>query len=182
VLAVVVFLLVLVTPPLLNNRLFPRTPVLQDKEVMKGLEIAIKGYKTEYLNLPFIGETPPSEDNQAYDTSDANGKKLIDVLLARDTKNNTRAITFWEPPPGKSSGAGYTSENGLKDTRGKQGYKVILDYSGDGKIANPYAGAGDGESDELNADIIIYSAGANGIFEQGGSKDGKRADDVKSWQ
>jgi hypothetical protein len=153
---------------------------IHPKAEMKGLEIAIKSYKTEYMRLPFIGETPPSQDNQAYDTSDANGRKLLDILLARDTKHNPRQIRFWEPPTAKRSGAGYSSEGGLKDSWGKQGYKVILDYNGDGKITNPY-GKNDKEADELDADVIIYSAGANGIFEQGVSKNGKGTDDVKSW-
>src|SRR5688572_17496071 len=56
---------------------------LQPKAAMKGLEIAIKGYKTEYGNLPFVG-TNPTQDNQPFDTTDANGKALLDILLAKD--------------------------------------------------------------------------------------------------
>jgi hypothetical protein len=155
---------------------------IQPKAVMKGLEIAIQGYKTEYLTLPHVGQDIPTQDNEPFDTTDANGKALLDILLAKDVSRNPREIHFWEPPSAKSDGAGYSSETGLRDSWGKQGYKMILDYNGDGKITNPYASGNDGEPDEINADVIIYSAGATGIFELAGSKDGKGADDVKSWQ
>lgn len=105
----------------------------------------------------------------------------MDVLLAKDVSKNPQKIVFWEPPFGKSDGSGYTSEGGLKDSWGKRGYKIILDYNNDGKITNPYGG-NDGEPDELNADLIIYSAGANGVFETSSSTATKRLDDVRSWQ
>src|SRR6187455_3433095 len=63
---------------------------LQAKAVMKGLEIAIKGYKTEYLRLPTAETSPLTEDNQAYDTSDEQGKNLINVLLSTTVERNPR--------------------------------------------------------------------------------------------
>lgn len=39
---------------------------LSPKAAMKGLEIAIHGYKTEYGNLPFVGSAP-TQDNQPFD-------------------------------------------------------------------------------------------------------------------
>jgi prepilin-type N-terminal cleavage/methylation domain-containing protein len=153
---------------------------LQAKAVMKGLEIAIKGYKTEYLRLPSV-ETVVTEDNQPYDTADGEGQGLMDVLLATpDNTRNPRAIRFWEPPPAKSGGAGYTVDDGLRDPWGKNGYYIVLDYSSDGKILNPYSA--DGESDEITSDVVIYSAGANTVFEESGSSSGKKIDDVRSWQ
>jgi prepilin-type N-terminal cleavage/methylation domain-containing protein len=157
---------------------------LQAKAVMKSLEIAIKGYKTEYLRMPSSEDTIPNEDNQAYDTADESGRALMNVLLATGdgVTRNPRQIHFWEPPPAKSGGVGYHPDEGLRDPWGKQGYSMILDYGGDGRIANPYAGGSDGEADELTGDVIIYCAGANTIFEEGGSTSGKKSDDVKSWQ
>src|SRR5688572_7553314 len=88
---------------------------LQAKAVMKGLEIAVKGYKTEYLRLPTAETARQTEDNQAFDTSDEEGRALINVLLAtadyRD--RNPRQVRFWEPPPAKADGVGYSEARGL---------------------------------------------------------------------
>jgi type II secretory pathway pseudopilin PulG len=155
---------------------------LQAKAVMKGLEIAIKGYKTEYLRLPSASDNPVTEDNAAYDTSDEQGKALLSVLLAAPgaETRNPRQVHFWEPPNAKTGGYGYTADQGLRDPWGKNGYEMILDYSGDGKITNPYSG--NGEPDEITSDVIIYCAGANTNFEEGGSVSGKKLDDIRSWQ
>src|SRR5436190_5971921 len=53
--------------------------ILQAKAVAKGLEIAIEGYKTEYLRLPYVGETLPIEDNSAFDTTAPDGRALLDA-------------------------------------------------------------------------------------------------------
>jgi prepilin-type N-terminal cleavage/methylation domain-containing protein len=153
---------------------------LQAKAVMKGLEIAIKGYKTEYLRLPSADATAPTEDNAPIDTSDEQGKSLINVLLATIPERNPRMIHFWEPPNAKTGGSGYTPDQGLRDPWGKNGYQMILDYSADGKITNPYSG--EGEPDEITSDVILYSAGANTNFEESGSVSGKKLDDIRSWQ
>src|SRR4051794_18458569 len=146
---------------------------LQAKAAMKGLEIAIKGYKTEYLHLPFFAAVQPLDDNQACDTTAPDGMALIDVLLAKQMDSNPRQIRFWEAPPSKG-GAGYAPEQGLRDPWGKLGYKVVLDYNGDGKIANPAAGQ-KGEADTVTADVILYSAGPDGDFSTWN-------DNVRSWQ
>jgi prepilin-type N-terminal cleavage/methylation domain-containing protein len=155
---------------------------LQAKAVMKGLEIAVKGYKTEYLRLPSAEQNAQSEDNAAYDTSDEQGKSLLNVLLASPgaETRNPRQIHFWEPPNAKTGGSGYTPDQGLRDPWGKNGYMMILDYSADGKITNPYTG--EGEPDEITSDVILYSAGANTNFEESGSVSGKKLDDIRSWQ
>src|SRR5688572_724990 len=57
------------------------------KAEMKRLEIAIKGYKTEYLRLPF-GTEARVRDNEPFDTTDANGRTLLDILLAKNTAQN----------------------------------------------------------------------------------------------
>src|SRR3954465_14367152 len=54
---------------------------LQAKATMKGLEIAIKGYKTEYLRLPAT-ENTTVDNAEGYDTSDEQGKDLINAFLA----------------------------------------------------------------------------------------------------
>lgn len=152
---------------------------LQAQSVMKGLEIAIKGYKTEYLRLPTSQSTAITEDNEAYDTTDESGRGLINVLLATEPTRNPRLIKFWEPPAMKASGAGYSPEEGLRDPWGKLGFKIVLDYSSDGKIANPYIG--NGEPEQIASDVILYCGGANMQFDES-SEGTKKNDDVKSWQ
>jgi prepilin-type N-terminal cleavage/methylation domain-containing protein len=156
---------------------------LQAKAVMKGIEIAIKGYKTEYLRLPTAETSAPTEDNVAYDTSDETGRGLLLVLLSDPSaaERNPRQIRFWEAPPAKSEGAGYSPDRGLIDPWGKNGYQIAMDYSGDGRIANPYGGDGT-DADEITSDVIVYCAGANTQWEEGGSAGGKKIDDVRSWQ
>jgi hypothetical protein len=59
---------------------------------MKGLEIAFQGYQTEYLTLPRVGRDTPAQDNPPFDTTDANGKALLDILSAKNISRNPRAI------------------------------------------------------------------------------------------
>lgn len=155
---------------------------LQASAVMKGLEIAIKSYKTEYLRMPSADTATQNQDNDAYDTSSVEGMNLLNVLLATEVTRNPRQIRFWDPPPAKTGGAGYSTDTGLKDPWGKQGYMIVLDYSADGKISNPYAGGSGTEPSELTADVILYCAGANNLFDEGGAGGGGKVDDVKSWQ
>lgn len=156
---------------------------LQAKAAMKGLEIAIKTYKTEYLRLPSAEDNAMTEDNEeGYDTASGVGMTLLNVLMATDVARNPRQVRFYDPPPAKSGGGGYSTDGGLRDPWGENGYMIILDYGNDGKVTNPYAGATAGEPDELTSDVIIYSAGANKRFEQGGASGNGKLDDVRSWQ
>ena len=152
---------------------------LQAASVMKGLEIAIKSYKTEYLRMPSAQGTI-NQDNDGYNTADEEGRALLDVLTSADSSRNPRQIRFWDPPPTKSGGAGYSPEMGLRDPWGKNGYMVVIDYNGDGQVANPYGNGSESEPTNISTDVIVYCAGANGIFEQSGAS--KKVDDVKSWQ
>ena len=134
-----------------------------ERSMMKGLEIAIKGYMTEYLRLPSLTNTSPTED-VTFDTTEAEGKALLEILLATKTERNPRVIRFWEPPPMKSNGSDYSLETGLKDRWGK-GYRFIIDYNQDGKIANPeHATNPSAEPSELEADLVFYCAGPDGDF------------------
>ena len=152
---------------------------LEATTVMRGLEAAVRAYQNEYLRLPSADTSPPTEDNQAIDTSDENGRILLASLLGRDRQRNPREQSCWKAPALKSSGAGYSTERGLRDPWGN-GYRLIMDYSKDGLIVNPYQG--EGEARELSTDVIIYCAGADKTFGEAGSAGGRKVDDVKSWQ
>ena len=137
---------------------------------MKGLEIAIKGYQTEYNRLPLKGSPSPVAGDQNSDTTDPDGRALLDTLLGKDTVTNPRSIYFIDLAPARASGAGYSASSGLRDPWGKNGYRILLDANGDGNIADPEGLVGD-----LKATIRIYSAGPDGDF-------ATWADNVCSWK
>jgi hypothetical protein len=141
-----------------GGMIIKKARTLQAKAVTKGLEIAIKGYQTEYLKLPFAGPAAPSIDT-SYSSADPGGNALIDVLLGTDLKNNPRQIHFWEPPNSKSGGAGYTLGVGLIDPWRMTGYRIILDYDKDSHITDP-----EGIRGSIKEDVLIYSAGPDGDF------------------
>lgn len=143
---------------------------LNAKAVMKGVEIAIKSYKTEYLRLPTVPDPASKQDDSMRDTTEDQGKFLLDVLMGGNTEHNPRQIRFWDPPPSKSNGAGYSSTNGLVDPWGKNGYRILLDDFSTGKIADPEKVLGD-----ISAEVLIYSAGPDGDFDTWG-------DNVCSWK
>lgn len=136
------------------------SPDLRVKATIKGLEIAIKSYKTEYQRLPRIGTTDvfPIQSRG----------RLVAVLLGEDTAENPREIRFFDPPPFKPhnrSGAARNSEGEweLRDHWGHF-YRIHLDFDGDGRILNPAKGALRKQPDVLTADVIIYSAGKDGDY------------------
>jgi hypothetical protein len=155
----VVGLMVVLSGPTLMSSLLVKPQSLQTKAVMKSVEIGIKGYLTEYLRLPYPGTMPPPlTDNAPYSTTSPAGKDLLDILLGTHAANNPRHIRFWDPPPTKSSGAGFTPGLGLKDPWGTE-YHIILDYDGNSLILDP-----EGSGGTIKAPVLIYSAGPDKDF------------------
>jgi hypothetical protein len=143
---------------------------LQTKAQMQGLVLAVKGFYTEYSRLPAVESPPPTHDNSAgYDTTSAEGKKLIEILVGTDTGENPHLIPFFEPPPAKKRGGGYTTTGGLVDVWDSKGYIILLDYDGDGQITNP-----EDPGTNVEASVAIYSAGPDGNYNTW-------KDNVKSW-
>lgn len=137
---------------------------------MKSLEMAIKGYQTEYHHLPTSPSTSPTTDSPHYNTADTEGKAIIGILTAKDTRNNPRGIDFYEAPVAKKGKAGYTEAGGLVDAWGFNGYIVIMDYDGDGLIADP-----EHPGSNISASAIIYCAGRDGDYTTWG-------DNIASWE
>lgn len=154
----------------IGQKTLEKARALQAQASMKSLEMAVKGYQTEYNRLPSIQSPPPTADNSpGFDTTGDEGQRLIEILMGTDAQNNPRGIGFYEPPQPNKSGGGYTSAGGLVDIWGAKGYIIIFDYDGDGMIADPeLPGA------TLSERVIIYSAGPDGDFSTWG-------DNVKSW-
>jgi type II secretory pathway pseudopilin PulG len=156
---VIIAVLVAIAVPA-GQKVLEKARILQAKAQMKGFEIAVKGYQTEYNRLPSSQSPPPTTDNSpGYETTDAEGKSMIEILTGTDTKNNPRGIAFYEPPPTRTKGGGYTASGGLVDIWGARGYIIIFDYDGDGNISDPeHPGA------TISEPVIIYSAGPDGDF------------------
>jgi prepilin-type N-terminal cleavage/methylation domain-containing protein len=163
-----------------GNRVIIKARELEAKTAMTSIEAAIQSYKTEYLRMPSLQPGAAAQGNVTIDTTDEDGRALLNLLLGRDAQRNPKKTRFWTPP--KSGVAGYTAENGLRDPWGVKGYRIVIDYSGEGRIANPYAGGADGEPEEITSDVAVYCAGPNKVFEEGGSTGGKKSDDVRSWR
>lgn len=133
---------------------------LSPKAEMQALVVAIRGYQTEYSRLPALESPPPTKDNsQGYNTTSAEGRQILEILMGKDLKKNPRLIPFYEPPAEKDSGAGYNATTGLKDIWGSKGYIIILDYDGDDSLTDPaHRGA------KITASVLVYSAGPDGDY------------------
>lgn len=149
----------------------PHPPDLRVRAVMKGLEIAIKSYRTEYQKLPGVRTTDefPVQSRGC----------LVAILLAEDTAKNPRQIRFFDPPPFKPNNRSGIAKNAqgeweLRDHWGHF-YRIHLDSDSDGLIPNPAKGSRDYEPDVLTSDVIIYSAGKDGDY-------ATWKDNVLSWQ
>lgn len=171
VIGIIAILATLAVPA--GQKVLQKARELQAKSAMKGLEIGIKGYQTEYSRLP--SEAAPTEDTaEGLDTS-GDGRGILNILMANNEAKNPRAIRFYDPPAQKGT-AGYSDSYGLRDIWGENGYKMLLDYDGDGRLENPYTNE---DADEISASVLIYCAGANKVWDESAST--TRIDDLKSW-
>jgi prepilin-type N-terminal cleavage/methylation domain-containing protein len=157
------------------GKVMEKAKVLQAKTAMKGLEIAINGYRTEYNRMPLAAG---AEGTTQTFVTDSDGLALLNTLMAQDTTNNPRQIKFYEPTSAKNGANGYVADGeggggGLFDPWSRP-YTIVIDYSGTGLIPNPFSGEEHpGEPTNISSSVIIYSDGPDEIP---GNKD-----DVKSW-
>jgi hypothetical protein len=130
---------------------FSIPPSMRAKIQTKSLELAIKGYKTEYDKLPNLGL---SDEGQFVESSGP----ILDILMAVDRVKNPREVRFYDPPSASKGGkvGGITAANGqvvVLDLWGNP-YRLHFDWNGDGQIANPKD-----TTSNLPASVVIYSAG-----------------------
>ena len=141
------------------------------RATVTGLSI----YRDEYDHWPdFTGDGLfLDKERQAH---------LIRVLSAKDEVNNPRKIMFIDRPTASDSPAHYYSSIDAKtgtllDPWG-QPYRIALDTTGTGTIANPYPDDG-----PISASVIVWSLGKDG--RQGAPanpRTAKGSDDICSWQ
>ena len=153
-----------------------------------AIETAVNNFFTEYGSMPSEATTDETVNTKK---DDANGKKLVNVLLGLEgrvgTPLNTRAMKFLSAREGKKKGTdgggingliysdGGSSVEGLYDPWGG-GFNVILDCDYDEKVL-PAPKGGAAPSNPLNGRrVAVWSDGADGV-----TAAGKAADDVKTW-
>lgn len=143
---------------------------LQAKTAMKGLEIALAGFQTEY-NVPITNKLgfKESEDHPVDEV-------LLRPLMAAESELNPRKIRFYDPPESKKGKNGlWRDPSGspriqLRDPWGGL-YRIRIDSDGDGKIVNPEDPAGE----RISSGVITYSAGPDQDFDTW-------KDNVTSWK
>jgi hypothetical protein len=133
-LALVVLTMVMPIPSLFS---FRRTKTLQVMIEMKGLEMALKGYATEYDGKHSLAEFWKDERTPIL----AEGE-ILKVLTDENERLNPRKIAFWEPPSERGSKkrpGTVKQENGnlrLVDNNGNPIW-ILMDLDGDKRIPNP---------------------------------------------
>jgi len=144
-----------------GNIVLKKARAVQARAMMKGLEVAIKGYQTEYNRYP----AAPTGGGDA-DIALSDGNTLLAALVVRGTTgaaaSNPRAIAFYDPPPAKGAAgsytAGYTPGGGLVDPWGGT-FVVTIDYDDDGEVAIPAAAAGANDAATIATGVVAYSLG-----------------------
>ena len=162
------------------NGVMERARKVKVLSVIKDLQVAIKGYQTEYNRYP---STTTGSDTKVQTLAG----DLISTLLASDSqqaagKLNPRGIKFIDLQVAKNGKSGLVGENAdnyaLMDEWGNP-YTVIMDTNGDEKIENPDVSNQDskiksGAPAQLPFGVAVYSFGAD--------KKEFTKDDIASWR
>jgi len=131
----------------------------QAKAAMKGLEVGIKGYQTEYNKYP---ANATYTDSQAIELVD--GNELMQAITIHGAQTaasklvNPRALSFYDPSPAQKNRNGYTPGGGLMDPWGEP-YIVAIDYNGDNEVTIPSEAAGTDDPATLAVGVVAYSTG-----------------------
>jgi hypothetical protein len=141
-----------------------------------SLVSALKAYRIDY------GRFPAVRADGCYETA-ADNAKLIRVLCALDTTDNTQKIVYFEAMSIRSKNtrrSGIDPQGVLLDPWGNP-YRIRVDTDWDDKVQNPYK---DTRHSFLNESVIVWSVGKDGIQ---GPTDAKgilsaTSDDVMSWK
>lgn len=151
--------------------------------MIKDMQVAIKGYYTEYNRYPAEGGNTRAD----VEVKTEQGTTLIPILMGseRQSSMNGRGIVFIELPMAKNGRGGLVGQDvdsySLFDEWGKP-YTVIMDTDGNGRIRNPDVGNEEpsisgGASPELPMGVLIYSDGPDGQKKEMPTKD-----DITSWR
>ncbi len=161
-----------------SSSVMRRVKETQARVAVHGLVAAIKSYQVEYNRLPNVlpeANSGTIEDSIVYTEPD---NEMIATLLGKNQKFNPRAIQFLDMPLAKNEANGlvnYDDAYGLVDpwsdpaSKQWQGYYIVMDYNGSGKLDNPLKRPDSGvtfsssflnnQPDKLSADVLVYSDG-----------------------
>ena len=139
------------------------------------LTMALKAYYAEYDHWPdFTGDGLFLDEQRQ--------GQLMRVLRAKDEVNNPRRIVFFEGRDATESSGhyrrGFNPQTDVFYDPWGQPYRIALDTTGTGTIANPYPDDG-----PIHASVIAWSLGRDG--QQGAPANPRThngSDDVTSWQ
>lgn len=147
--------------------LFPRTHKLQTKTMLKGIEIALKGYQTEYNRCLLEEMQLPGDQNLVFEG------EILSALMAESTQYNPRRVRFFDPPVARRKrGGAWRDESGTWRYRDDMGNPAMIRYDADGDdmIADP-----DDGNIKLQARYILFTAGMDRDL-------GTSRDNLKSWR
>ncbi|WP_050028181.1 hypothetical protein [Verrucomicrobium sp. BvORR034] len=146
--------------------LSPRTHKLQTKSMMKGIEIALKGYQTEYNRCLLVEMQLPGDQNLVFE-----GEILI-ALMAESTKYNPRKVRFFDPPVARRKrGGAWRDGSGNWQYRDDMGNPIMIRYDADhdGKTTDP-----DDSNIQIVAPFLLFAAGMDRNL-------ATTRDNIKSW-
>ena len=170
---IVILIFLLLPYPI--NRVSEQARKAQTITTDRAITSGLKAYLTEYDHWPdFTGDGLFLDEQRQ--------GQLMRVLRAKDAVNNPRRIIFFEArdvteSSGKYRGGFNPKTDVLYDPWG-QPYRIALDTTGTGTIANPYPDDG-----PISASVLVWSLGKDG--QQGAPanpRTHKGSDDVTSWQ
>lgn len=155
----------------------PSSRVIRSLMVIKDLQVAIKGFQTEYGRYP-LAETGSSQEDLTVDSANS---RFLGSLLGDDLQDNPRSISFVDLPMAKAGRGGLVGEKGsfrLLD-QWEHPYQVIMDASQDNQVSNPDRRNSDAKIQSearqwLPSGVAVFSSGVDGVL--------YTADDITSWR
>ncbi|WP_265596020.1 hypothetical protein [Verrucomicrobium sp. BvORR106] len=147
--------------------LFPRTHKLQTKTMMKGIEIALKAYQSEYNRCLLVEMQLPGDQNLVFEG------EILSALVAESTKYNPRRVRFFDPPVARrKKGGAWRDESGTWRYRDDMGNQIMIRYDADqdGKTTDP-----DDSKIQVEAPYLLFTAGMDRDLSS-------TWDNLKSWQ
>ncbi|MEM9079857.1 MAG: type II secretion system protein [Verrucomicrobiota bacterium] len=184
VIAIVVALMAIVVP--ITGGAMQRATKMRAKNACTELVNAVTGYYNAYNVLPANSPSPPSEDTEVEST-----EAIMSVLAGFNIDNMNRKETVFfngEEAKGGSRNSAYaglwrdSNSAELYDVwrkpAGKQrGYSIYIDYGYDNKLDDYFNPGGR----VIARQVVTWSAGKDGEWNRGRSKQGANKDNVYSW-
>lgn len=152
------------------SRYFSHRTLMVNKVTLKGFEVAINGFHTEYKRLPSAFQSANSETIPIRSEG-----SLVKCIMAEDLADNPRRIRFFEPPMSRNGTNGLlpNSEKAIIVDSWGEPYYLLADADSDGQTPNPETSPAKAPH-EILARVLIYSSGPDK-----NSKTWK--DNIKSW-